>query len=181
VTIGPLLFYLLACGAVVSALGMVTARNVVHAVMFMVVNFSLTGLLYLALHAPFIAVVQVAVYAGAIMVLFLFVVMILGDAEASLGEPIRGQRGVGLVLIAVLGVLLVLASAKGVPAVAVRGAAVVPAAFGSPAAVGAALFRDHLLPFEVVGVLLLVAMVGVIVIAGRGGGPGKDVDGGGEG
>jgi NADH-quinone oxidoreductase subunit J len=163
-------FYLVAGGAVLTALGVVLARNVVHAVLYMVANFALTAVLYLMLHAPFVAVAQVAVYAGAIMVLFLFVVMLLGRHEADLGEPLRGQRPLGLVLVALLAALLVSVVINGMPAAppAAGGVAVpvtLPDEFGSPAAIGDALFRYHVLSFEIISVLLLVAILGAVVLA----------------
>jgi NADH-quinone oxidoreductase subunit J len=158
-----ILFLLLALGLVGSALVMVTARNVVHGVIAMVANFALTGALYLVLHAPFLFVVQITVYAGAIMVLFLFVVMILGTRDVSLDEPLVGQRFLGVGAVAVLGGLLVwvTSSRNALPA---PPAAAVPADFGSPAAMGQALFSQWVLPFEVVSVLLLVAVIGAVVI-----------------
>jgi NADH-quinone oxidoreductase subunit J len=178
-----LLFYGLALGLVISALWMVMAKNVVRAVLAMVVNFALTGVLYLLLHAPFLFVVQITVYAGAIMVLFLFVVMIIGGREVSLEEPLVGQRVLGVGAVAILGGLLVWAtsSANMLP---MRPVARVPEDFGSPAVLGEALFRDFVLPFEVVGVLLLAAVIGAVVIGqyrGEVRGIGTGVDGGEDG
>ncbi|MCE7939928.1 MAG: NADH-quinone oxidoreductase subunit J, partial [Chloroflexi bacterium CFX6] len=99
-------FYAVAAVMVVAAVGMVAARNVVHGVLLMIVNFVGTTVLYLWLQAPFIAAVQLIVYAGAIMVLFLFVVMLLGARGRSLSEPLAGQRLWGVALAAVLGGLL---------------------------------------------------------------------------
>ncbi len=185
-------FYAVAAVMVVAAVGMVAARNVVHGVLLMIVNFVGTTVLYLWLQAPFIAAVQLIVYAGAIMVLFLFVVMLLGARDLSLSEPLAGQRLWGVALAAVLGGLLVFVVVEGAPAappggpppaaalprvapLAVGGGVDGPAAaaaggadagaFGSPQMIGAALFTDHVLPFEVVSVLLLAAMLGAIVIA----------------
>jgi len=164
------LFGVLAVGTVGTALAMILARNVVHAVLFMVVNFGLTAVLYLMLQAPFLAAVQVIVYAGAIMVLFLFVVMLLGKHEAALDEPLAGQRLWGVAFAGILGALLVFVVGEGVPAAPPRGVAAdalpaLPGGFGSPAAVGDALFGRFVLPFEAVGILLLVAVVGAVVIA----------------
>ncbi len=181
-----LFFYLLAAVLIATAAAMVLARNVVHAVLFMVANFVGTTLLYLMLQAPFIAAVQLIVYAGAIMVLFLFVVMLLGSRDLSLREPLGGQRLFGVTLAALLGGLLVFVVWEGVPAapaggmpavealpsIAAGGAAtggpvagVAAGAFGSPQMIGAVLFSDYVLPFELVSVLLLVAMLGAVIIA----------------
>ncbi len=193
-----LFFYAAAALAVLTALGMVAARNMVHGVLMMVGNFLLTAALYLLLHAPFIAAVQLVVYAGAIMVLFLFVVMLLGARDLDLAEPLAGQRFWGLTLAGLLAALLVFVTGEGVPAAPSAGLAEgqlaaaiaadgawltadefegLPAAqreaaddlrgFGSPQMVGQALYRDpyHLPPFELVSLLLLVAMIGAVVIA----------------
>lgn len=158
-----LAFYAFAALSVVTALGVVTARHLVHGALWMVAHFLITAVLYLALHAPFIAAVQVIVYAGAIMVLFMFVVMLLGRREAPRGEPLVGQRPLALLGLALLGGLLVAAVRGGLPGAA--GVAEVGPDFGSPGQVGLALYQDFVLPFELMSVLLLGAMVGVVVIA----------------
>lgn len=151
--------------ALVTAVGMVTARNLVHSALFMVSHFGLTAILYLRLDAPFLAAAQVIVYAGAIMVLFLFVVMLLGRQEARLDEPIAGQRLVAVPALVVLGAALVTVAARGVPAAPGGGAAAVPDGFGGPGSVGAALFSHWVVPFEIVSLVLLEAMIGAVVIA----------------
>lgn len=183
-------FYAIALLMIAAALGMVLARNLVHGVLFMVGNFVLTAVLYLLLHAPFIAAVQLIVYAGAIMVLFLFVVMLLGAQDLSLSEAAGGRRSIGVAAALILASLLAFVAKEGLPAgssaglaeerlphlavVAPRGAQdpQAEAAFGSPQMVGEALYREpyHLVPFELVSLLLLVAMMGAVVIArfGRG-------------
>jgi NADH-quinone oxidoreductase subunit J len=160
-------FYLLARGTLGSAVAMVSARNLVHAALFMVANFLLTAGLYVMLHAPFIAAVQLIVYAGAIMVLFLFVVMLLGRQDVTLDEPLGGQRLAGVSLVGLLAALLVFVVVEGVPAApgGVAAPAKLAADFGGPAAVADVLFRDLVLPFEIVSLLLLVAMVAAVVIA----------------
>lgn len=178
-------FYVAALGLVLSALGMVLARNLVHGVLLMVANFVLTALLYLLLDAPFIAAVQLIVYAGAIMVLFLFVVMLLGNQDLSLRDAAGGRRSVAVALLLVLGSLLTFVSKEGLPVgqpdglarqalpvlgdLAKRGAQDPQAAagYGSPQMVGELLYRSpyHLPPFELVSLLLTVAMMGAVVIA----------------
>lgn len=159
-----LLFLVLALVAIVSALGMLLSRNAVYSALFLVLNFATVAVFFLLLKAPFIAVAQVSVYAGAIMVLFLFVIMLLG-AERAGGQTqsIAWQRPLAIAL----GVILlvesgfILASQAGMfPSIA----NVVPPGFGSPAQVGSELFSKYLLPFEVTSVLLLVAMIGAIVL-----------------
>jgi len=192
-------FYLLAALMVGAAAAMILARHVVHAVLYMVANFVGTAVLYLMLQAPFIAAVQVIVYAGAIMVLFLFVVMLLGAKDLTLREPLAGQRLWGVALAASLGAVLTFAVIEGVPAAPPGGIesealSAAPATggggFGSPQMIGAALFRDYVLPLEVMSILLLIAMLGAVVIAryrrgdvaGAGAdGAGPDAGGGGSG
>jgi len=186
VTALQLLFYGVAAAMVLTALAMVLSRNIVHAALLMVGHFLLTALLYVLLRAPFIAVVQVAVYAGAIMVLFLFVVMLVGNRPVELEELLTGRRAIGIASVVVLGGLLVYAVWDGAPA-AVPGSAQavaaesLPADFGSPGDLADLMFRDYLLPLEVVSALLLVAMLGAVVVgrqqlAGPANGPGAPDD-----
>jgi len=160
---GALVVYAVAALAVVSALGVISARQPIHAALWMVANFGLTAILYLALHAPFIAAAQLIVYAGAIMVLFVFVVMLFGRQEAALDEPLGGQRPLALAGLAALGFVLVRAVLQ-TPQGAGSAAEPDPG-FGSAGAIGAVLFKDWVLPFELMGLLLLAAVVGVVVIA----------------
>ena len=161
-----LIFFLaLALIAVGSAVGMLLSRNAVHSALFLVVNFAVVSLFFLILSAPFIALVQVTVYAGAIMVLFLFVIMLLG-AELLRQEStaLPWQRPLALVLGGVfLGFLLVYVFAGW------GGNALPPPLpdarnFGGPQAVGLALFKNYLLPFELTSLLLLVGMIGAVVL-----------------
>jgi len=157
-----LLFFLLALLAVVTAAGMLASRNAVYSTLLLVVNFVVVAVLYLLLQAAFIAMVQVTVYAGAIMVLFLFVVMLLGAERLPRSERLRWQVPAA----AVLGALLLV---EGVLAIWAGREAVAPGAaqqgFGSPAEVSALLFREYAVPIEVASILLLVAMVGAIVLS----------------
>lgn len=160
-------FYVVGAGAVFTALAMITSRDVVRAVLFMIANFLLTAVLYLMLAAPFVAAVQVLVYAGAIMVLFLFTVMLMGSARAELDEPLPGQRLVGSVVVVLIGVLTVAVAAEGVPAAPPDGVAArtLPPGFGSPRAIGEMLLVDYALGLELVSVLLVVAIVSAVVLA----------------
>jgi NADH-quinone oxidoreductase subunit J len=146
-------------------LGMVTSRNAIYAALYLVLNFITVAIFYLILGAPFIALAQVTVYAGAIMVLFLFVIMLLG-AENIPGEPVmRWQRPTAVVL----AVLLILQTAYWF---IFRGNAtaeltVPDASYNSMDVVremSMILFTDYLLPFEVTAILLLVAMIGAIML-----------------
>jgi NADH-quinone oxidoreductase subunit J len=175
------LFNLFAGGAVVSAGMCILRRNPISAAMWLVATmFSLAGI-YLLLHAPFIAAIQVLVYAGAIMVLFLFVIMLLNlDVQVT---DLRGPLSMAGA-IAVVGLLVVELAAlwaytpERLAQEAAQGAAALDPAFAFPEAVGAGsgnvvldvaqpLFARYLIPFEVTSVLLLAAIVGAVVLAKR--------------
>jgi len=162
-----LLFVPLALVAVASAFGMLFSKNAIYAALNLIVNFGTVAVFYLILGASFIALAQVTVYAGAIMVLFLFVIMLLGV------EKLRGPRQSTwqeIVTFVAAGILLLEAAYviffRDVPVTA-TGYAPVPSDFGSASAVGLELFNHYLLPFEVTSILLLVAMVGAIILSKR--------------
>jgi NADH-quinone oxidoreductase subunit J len=169
-TIGMILFFILGLIAIAAAIGMLTATNAVHAVLFLVVNFFCIALFYLGLGAPFLAMVQITVYAGAIMVLFLFVIMLLGAERVPLQSRLRWQTPLAVILVLALLVsagLVFFSPQVGlqVTAIPALGGGNDPAAYGSPQTLARALFANYLLPFEVTGVLLLVAMIGAVVLA----------------
>jgi NADH-quinone oxidoreductase subunit J len=142
---------------------MLISRNAVYSALFLVLNFATVSVFFLLLDAPFIAVVQVSVYAGAIMVLFLFVIMLLGAAQTGRTQTLRWQRplAITLAIVLLLEAGFILLGQRGVvPLITTP----LPANFGSPAQVGLELFSGYLLPFEVTSVLLLVAMIGAIVL-----------------
>jgi NADH-quinone oxidoreductase subunit J len=159
-----LLFAFLAVVAVAAAVGMLVSRSSVYSAIFLIANFSTVAVIYLTLGAPFIALAQITVYAGAIMVLFLFVIMLLGAEKISIGggQVPRWQQGLGLVLgLLVMGeaaYLIVVRSGMNAPL------AVPSGDFASPSAIGLSLFNQYMLPFEITSVLLLVAVVGAIVL-----------------
>ena len=161
-TIDLVLFFGLALIAVVAAIAMIASRNAVYSALFLVFNFLTVATLYLLLNAAFIAVVQVTVYAGAIMVLFLFVIMLLGTERESIGGRIRWQMPLSIVLgLALAGELAYVLLRNDI----VQGPlADLTVEFGSPASIGRVLFSEYLVPFEVTSILLLVAMIGAIVI-----------------
>ena len=159
----PLLFIFLAAIAIAAALGMLFSRNAVHSALFLVLNFATIAVFYVVLNAPFIAMVQITVYAGAIVVLFLFVIMLLGAerlrALASVGGGERWQRILaGILALALVGVTIVALLQVEAPG------GEIPLIDSSPVALGLALFEGYLLPFELTGVLLLAAMIGVVVL-----------------
>lgn len=176
-------FWVFAPISIGSALAMILSRNAVHAALFLVVNFFTIAIFYLTLGAPFLFAVQLIVYAGAIMVLFLFVIMLLGvDRGGSLRERIRLQRPVGIVLAVGIVLEIIVAVRAGI-GLATR----VPAEFtangdGNARALSETLFRSYVFPFEVTSILLIVAAVAAIVLAQRGRTPitGPDAAGGTE-
>ncbi len=166
-------FYILAAITVICSLLVVAQRNPMHSVMLLIASFGGLAGLYILLDAPFTAVTQIIIYAGAIMVLFLFVVMLLNvpreQAEAVPVATLVGPTGrrVGAVLAIVFGIEILLA---------LRGVGVSPfgqdpdaASVSSVARIGTALFREHVFAFEATSILILVAMVGAVVLARRGG------------
>jgi NADH-quinone oxidoreductase subunit J len=160
---GALAFVLIAGVAVGSALGLVLKRNPIHGALFLVVNLGTVAVLYLTLGAQFLAVAQVAVYAGAIMVLFLFAIFVLIPGKEETGpDPRRAYRLLALPVGAALLVLLAVVVAAGA-----RGGTAAPAAPDGVEAIARLLFTDYLFPFEVTSVLLLAAMVGVLLLARR--------------
>lgn len=161
----PIIFIILSIIALAAALSMLLSRNAVHSALFLVLNFITIAAFYIVLNAPFIAMVQVTVYAGAIVVLFLFVIMLLG------AERLRGLSGestndrwqrvtaivLALALVGVFAYLLILGPGSSGEAI--------PLIDSSPLALGLLLFDDYIFPFEVTGVLLLAAMIGVVVLS----------------
>ena len=167
-----ILFYLFAGVAVVASLLVIAQRNPIYSVLFLIASFGALSGLYVLLEAPFVAVIQIIVYAGAIMVLFLFVVMLLNapqedteeDLERRVRLPSSGRvrvLGAFLALVLVVELIWILLSS--------RRAAVVfeDEAVSSVAAIGRLLFTDYAFPFEVTSVLILVALVGSVVLARR--------------
>ena len=162
-------FWVFAPLSVATAIGMIVVRNAVHAALFLVVNFFTIAVMYLLLDAPFLFAVQIVVYAGAIMVLFLFVIMLLGVGRGE--EPTErlfGQRTTAVILAVAVVAELATAIRAGV-GFATRAPEGFDAANpgGNPAALADVLFRDYFFPFEVTSVLLIVAAVAAMVLALR--------------
>lgn len=147
--------------ALVAAVAMVATRNMVYSALYMVVVFLATALIYIIYQAPLIAMLQITVYAGGIMVVFLFVIMLIGSEKISHEESLPWQRRLAFGLMAaLLAEMGYLATRQWkMPHPTITGAD-----FGSPGAVGLLLFNKYLLPFEAISVLLLVALIGAIVL-----------------
>jgi NADH-quinone oxidoreductase subunit J len=161
------MFLITAAIALIGGVAMLTSRNAVHSALFLLLNFAAIAVLFLLLQSPFLFAIQLTIYAGAIMVLFLFVVMLLG-AERVEDQPDRlaWQRILALGLAVVLLVQSVILGMRlGAPAPPETTPGM--AAITAPGRIGAELFTTYLLPFEITGVLLLVAIVGVVVLQQR--------------
>jgi NADH-quinone oxidoreductase subunit J len=158
-------FLILAVTAVATALGLLLSRSAVYAALFLVLNFACVAVFYLLLGAPFIAMVQVTVYAGAIMVLFLFVIMLLGAERLPKSEVLHWQRPLAIVAAAILlteAIYLLIGRVQTSGLLALPGLEV--NSMDSLREMAMTLFNQYLLPFEVTSILLLVAMVGAIVL-----------------
>jgi NADH-quinone oxidoreductase subunit J len=169
-------FFVLAVASIASALGVIFFKNAVYSALSLILTFLFLALFYLQLGAMFIAVVQILIYAGAIMVLFLFVVTMLapGQTNEGVNDRIPWQRFVGIVLALVLvGALSYLIFFNGNLAmgVAAQGGslsqAVANPQLGNAEAFGQALFHGFLFPFEVTSLLIVVAILGALVFGRR--------------
>jgi NADH-quinone oxidoreductase subunit J len=162
-------FFIAGIGAVCGAVGVVMVRNPFYSVLALVFHLLSLAALFLLLQAQFVAAAQVVVYAGAVMVLYVFVVAYVGGAEpGTLRAPVgRGQRAIavlfGLALFAELAIAIL---GSGLKAISTDGPTV-GASFGSPDKIGELLLTQFLLPFEVASFLLLIAAVGAVVLARR--------------
>lgn len=161
-----ILFAITAIVALVGAIAMIASPNAVHSALFLLLNFAAMAVLFLLLRAPFLFAIQLSIYAGAIMVLFLFVVMMLGAERAEDEQDrIAWQKPLAIVLGLVLLFETVYISTKASSKVTTD--PVTRAAldtFGSSTQIGKVLFTKYLLPFEMAGIILLVAIVGVVVL-----------------
>jgi NADH-quinone oxidoreductase subunit J len=158
---GPeIIFFIVAGLLIVSSVLVVFQRNVVHSAVALVAALFLIAVLFLSLHAPMVGVLQVLVYAGAIMVLFLFVIMFLNPIGLEQRRSLWWGAGCvsGLLLVAALSPVLSNLEPAQDPMVATE-------LFGGPEQLARSLFTDFVLPFEIASVLLLVAIIGAVVLA----------------
>jgi NADH-quinone oxidoreductase subunit J len=162
------LFWLLAPIAVGAAIGMVLARSAVHAAVLLAVVMLSLAAFYTAENAPFLAVVQVVVYTGAVLMLFLFVLMLIGvDSTDSLMETLRGQRAAATVVGLGFAILLVAALAGALGSFHPRGVAGAEAGKGNVTAIAEQLFSRYVFAFEATSALLITAGLGAMVLAHR--------------
>jgi NADH-quinone oxidoreductase subunit J len=157
---GAFLFFLLAFICLGSVLGMIISRNQAHNALFLVLTFAALGGLFGLLDAPFIAAVQIIIYAGAIMVLFIFVIMMINLREGIAREKKRWtlflSAGLAALLLAEL-ILAVKGTFSSLGSLGGEGTA-------SPADLGRLLFTDYLYPFEITSILIIAALVGALVL-----------------
>ena len=163
-------FYIFGGIAILASLLVIAQRNPVYSVLLLIASFGALSGLYVLLDAPFVAVIQIIVYAGAIMVLFLFVVMLLNAPQEDTEHDVRmhpfagpGPMRFGALLAIAFAVELSWALTRGQRG----GGEFGNAAVSDVASIGRALFTDYAFPFEVTSVLILVAMVGAVVLARR--------------
>ena len=164
-------FYTLAAFILGFAVLVVTTRDTVHSVLFLVLDFLFVAALYVLLDAQFLAVIQILVYAGGIVVLYLFVVMLVNlkrPPETHEDPHRRTKLGVGLAVatLAEFGVVVAYGYAKPAPVLADVARTAMPVT-GNTQEVGWLLYTSYLIPFEIASMLLLVAMIGAIVLAKR--------------
>jgi len=158
-----MLFLILGGVALVSGGLVVFQKHPLRSALWLIVNFFAVAGIYLLAHAEFIAAIQVIVYAGAVMVLFLFVIMLLNirQPEAEPRIPFIGQKLGGIVLAGFTGLILI----YGFTRTALKAGKEMAPGLGNTESIARSLFTDYLLPFEVTSVLLLVAIVGAVVLA----------------
>jgi NADH-quinone oxidoreductase subunit J len=166
------LFFIFAALCVGGAINLLVQKHPISSALSLIVVMGSLALIYLLLGAEFVAAVQVIVYAGAVMVLFVFVIMLLNAGEEERlphGSRVATMLGVPALIIG-LGITAALVShVTGLDRVAIGGPMIMEGrdVFGNPQAVGHLLFRDYLLPFEVTSVLILIAIMGAVVLARR--------------
>jgi NADH-quinone oxidoreductase subunit J len=165
--LNSVLFYFFAALAVVSAILMVTRRNIVHGAVFLISTLLATAGIFLLLQGEFLFVVQVILYVGGIMVLFVFVIMLV-NLDVSLRQlQFNRQRFLAVLLALVLTAQIFVALWAGRGVLRLVGGANAPLSPKNTEAVGDALFQHYMVPFEIASVLLLVAMIGAVVMAKR--------------
>jgi len=162
-----ILFYLTAAVAILSAFFVTQCRNPVNSALNLITTFLCLAVFYVMLEAPFMAAIQIMVYAGAIMVLIVFVIMLL-----NLGLAVKSRYSHGLAAGGALGALMLLVTSYFVSAGEATGVggpitSEVVASYGHTELIGRAMFVDFLLPFEIASILLLVAIVGAVVLSKR--------------
>ncbi len=162
-------FYVIAAFILGFAVLVVSTKDTVHSVLFLVLDFLFVAALYVLLQAPFLAAIQILVYAGGIVVLYLFVVMLVNlkrPPEAHQDPHRRTKLGLGLAVAVLLELIAVLGYTSTQSATSLTAGSTLPVT-GNTEQVGWLLYTSYLIPFEIASMLLLVAMIGAIVLAKR--------------
>lgn len=160
------IFVILAVTAIAAAIAMLLSKNTIYSALYLIVNFIAVAAIYLTLGAPFVALAQLTVYAGAIMILFLFVIMMLGAEQFREQELLKWQRPAAIILgLGVIGESLYALISRVGTALLTNPPS---ETLADPKALGQVLFTKYVLPFELTAVLLLAAAVGAVVLT-RGG------------
>jgi NADH-quinone oxidoreductase subunit J len=162
-------FYFIAACILAFAVLVISTKDTVHSVLFLVVDFLFVAALYVLLAAPFLAVIQILVYAGGIIVLYLFVVMLVNlrrPPEAHLDPHRRTKLGLGLSVAVLVELVAVGVYETARPVTTAAPTAALPVS-GNTEQVGWLVYTSYLIPFEIASMLLLVAMIGAIVLAKR--------------
>ena len=163
-------FYVISAFILGFAVMVITTRDTVHSVLFLVLDFLFVAALYVLLGAEFLAAIQILVYAGGIVVLYLFVVMLVNlkrPPEAHSDPHRKTTLGFGLAAAVLAELALLAVRSSGMPVRPIVETAAVPGISGNTEVVGWMLYTSYLIPFEIASMLLLVAMIGAIVLAKR--------------
>lgn len=160
-----ILFYLVAGVAIASAFFVVKCRNPINSALNLVTTFICLAVFYVMLESPFMAAIQIIVYAGAIMVLIIFVIMLLNFGQTIKGRYTHGLAAGGLVSVLLLFVANMFVRSGEVTGTGGEITSAVIAEVGHTELIGRALFIDFVLPFEIASILLLIAIVGALIIA----------------
>ncbi len=161
-------FYIFAIGTILGSFGVIACKQPINSAISLVVSFFFLAGIYILLNAQFMAVIQILVYAGAIMVLFMFVLMLLNLRDDELGKPrVNNTKLLGSLFAAVLCYVFATASISFVGAGEQLWTTALPSDFGTVAPIGRELMTKWILPFELSAVLLLVGIVGAVVVAKR--------------
>jgi NADH-quinone oxidoreductase subunit J len=162
-------FWVCAVLSVIGAFGLILSRRAVHSALWLALTMISLAVLYIANSAPFLGMVQIIVYTGAVMMLFLFVLMVVGvDASDSLVETIRGQRWAAIALGAGVGILITAGMASALAGSGLVGLDAANSEYGGNVeGLARLLFADYIVAFEIVAALLIVAAVGALVLAHR--------------
>lgn len=158
------LVFIVGVTAILASLGVILCASPIYSALYLIGNMMCLALLFLLFNAEFLAVVQVVVYAGAVMILFIFIIALLGSKKEGLSFSLQNLMGLGFVGLLFCELLMAMLAGETKPVEGLITAEVV-SQVGSAKAIGIELFSHHLIPFELASLLLLVAAVGVISLA----------------